>query len=471
MLGILKDTGLEVPKDSRTLLKTPRQIQTEDKCGGQYVYLGIECSVVKIIARNIKFLESSNSVDLLVNIDGVPLFKSSNTQLWPIICRFSDFDPFVVAVFCGVHKPNSVEDFLEDFLAEYTELQRKQITVNGHKIHVHIKAFVCDAPARAFLKCIKGHNGYDCCERCTIKGEYKNRRVVFLGDYPLRTDRDFSNGLYVNHQVGVSPLLNAGIRCVTGFPLDYMHLVCLGVVKRLLCFLKKGPPECRHSHREVGEISTLLVSLSGKLPSEFARQPRPLAELDRWKATELRQFLLYTGPVVLKKVLHRDVYKHFLCLTVAVSILLDSCEKKRSAYMDYAKQLLDYFVDKCKHIYTPLFLVYNVHNLKHLSDDSRHFQCSLNEISAFPFENYLQILKKLVRNAKNPISQVAKRLCEHERARSYRNKLSNKSWHFVSVKKRNGCFLLHNEDFAFVKEKREDGILLCDVIFQKNLES
>jgi len=470
LLGILKEEGLELPKDSRTLLKTPRQIHTEYKCGGQYVYFGIECSIVKILDGNSTFLESSNSVDLLVNIDGVPLFKSSNAQFWPIICRFSDFEPFIVALFYGKSKPNSVQDFLEDFLAEYTELLRSQLTVNGKRIHVRIKAFVCDAPARAFLKCIKGHTGYHCCERCTIRGEYKNKRVVLLGEYPLRTDQDFSNGLYVDHQVGVSPLSNVGIRCITGFPLDYMHLVCLGVVKRLLCFLKKGPPECRLSQRKVGEISTLLVSLSGKLPSEFARQPRPLAELDRWKATEFRQFLLYTGPVVLKKVLHRNVYEHFLCLTVAVSILLDSSERKRDAYMDYARQLLSYFVDKCKHIYTAQFVVYNVHSLKHLSDDSRHFQCSLNDISAFPFENYLQILKRFVRNAKNPISQVAKRLLEHERAGSHR-KMANKSWHFVSVKKRNGCFLLHNENFAFVKEKRDDGRLLCDIISQKRLES
>lgn len=88
----------------------------------------------------------------------------------------------------------------------------------------------------------------------------------------------------------------------------------------------------------------------------------------------------------------------------------------------------------------------------------------------FPFENYLQILKKLVKNAKNPISQVAKRLCEHESAEGPKNNVSNKRWQFVSENKRKGCFLLHNEDFAFVKEKR-DGVLLCDVISQENLES
>lgn len=74
-----------------------------------------------------------------------------------------------------------------------------------------IKAFVCDAPARAFLKNIKGHPGYDSCERCIIKGEYKDKRVVYIGDYPLRTDEDFANGPYVDHQVGVSPLLKIGM--------------------------------------------------------------------------------------------------------------------------------------------------------------------------------------------------------------------------------------------------------------------
>ena len=48
------------------------------------------------------------------------------------------------------------------------------------------------------------------------------------------------------------------------------------------------------------------------MPSEFSRQPRWLDELDRWKATEYRQFLLYAGPLVLRDLLHKEVYQYFL---------------------------------------------------------------------------------------------------------------------------------------------------------------
>ena len=99
LLGILREEGLEVPKDARTLCKTPRQIQTQDKCGGQYLYFGIASSVKTILNQYHNFLESTNSVRLMVNIDGINLFKSSTDQFWPIMCSFSDFDPFIVALF------------------------------------------------------------------------------------------------------------------------------------------------------------------------------------------------------------------------------------------------------------------------------------------------------------------------------------------------------------------------------------
>jgi hypothetical protein len=219
----------------------------------------------------------------------------------------------------------------------------------------------------------------------------------------------------------------------------------------------------------LSEISENLISLSGKLPSEFARQPRSLEELERWKATEFRQFLLYTGPVVLKKIVPKELYVHFLALTVGISILLDSDERKRTSYLEYARELLAYFVHQSKRVYSDIFVSYNVHNLLHIADDMEKFNCSLNEISAFPFENHLRSIKRLVRNAKNPISQVTKRMSEFDNFESRQvKKLAGSKFRSISCKKKDSCFLLFNEDFAFVKEKRDDGKLVCDIVRQRD---
>ena len=58
----------------------------------------------------------------------------------------------------------------------------------------------------------------------------------------MRTDEGFRDGEYMMgdhpHQLVESPLVTLGFPLVTGFPLDYMHLVLLGVQRRILCFLK-----------------------------------------------------------------------------------------------------------------------------------------------------------------------------------------------------------------------------------------
>jgi len=47
----------------------------------------------------------------------------------------------------------------------------------------------------------------------------------------------------------------------------------------------------------VADISECLYGFSEFMPVEFAQEPRALIHWQRWKATEFRQFLLYTGPV------------------------------------------------------------------------------------------------------------------------------------------------------------------------------
>ena len=84
---------------------------------------------------------------------------------------------------------------------------------------------ICDAPVRSPV-------GYSSCERCMIK-ESLNWRVVFNDDdvFRQRTNADFSQMKYDCHQKWKIQLLQIQFSCVSGFVLDYMHLVCLGVVK------------------------------------------------------------------------------------------------------------------------------------------------------------------------------------------------------------------------------------------------
>ena len=192
-----------------------------------------------------------------------------------------------------------------------------------------------------------------------------------------------------------------------------MHLVCLGVVRRMLHFLKGDI-----SGTNDGKISAGLMLLISsrleefKLPSEFVRQPRSLTHLDRWKATELRSFLLYTGIVALKGVIDVSVYKHFLSLCIAIRLLCESNACKRRESIDAASRLLDYYVNNAFLHYGLCFCTYNVHNLLHIVDDVTYYDSALDDISALEFENYLQKLKKLVHGKHNPLVQVCKRLEE-----------------------------------------------------------
>ena len=230
-------------------------------------------------------------------------------------------------------------------------------------------------------------------------------------DSLLRDDESFEQALYLDtHQIHHSILISKGIKRVTQFSLDYMHLVCLGVIKRLLLFWKEDPRQYRLSAAQLAVVSEKLKEYKGKMRSVFVRQPRGLDKVKRWKATEYRQFLLYTGYHVLEDVLSPESYSHFLFLSIAIRIFLENNGNIRRNVLDYARDLLRYFVSKYRDLYGSRFTVYNVHNIVHIWKDIDNFNFSLDEISSFPFENYLQVLKKFVRKSQNSLAQVHKRV-------------------------------------------------------------
>ena len=373
---------------------------------------------------------------------------------------------FPVAIFHGKSKPSSAHQFLADFVNEVDQLKTNGIQLGGKILQFNLKAIVCDAPARAFIKCTIGHTGYYACERCEIKGFSRNNRIVYdcCTQEDIRTSEKFNTLQYKKHQKELSPL-HSSIDCIHGFPLDYMHMVLLGVVKRMLVFLIKGDKVCKISNQQSIENSARLVGLRGQSPSNFDRQPRGLKDLCYWKATELRQFLLYLGPVVLKGIVSEKIYDHFLVLHVALSLLLKDEITEDVAVLDYAKNLLKYFSSASSSVYGSNFHVYNVHSLTHIADDVSYHKCSPNDLSAFKFENYMQGLKKMIRNGSNPVVQITKRLSEIP---DHKSKIN-----VTSPFKLNGkdCFFLSLDDEVCEIKKIKNDDFECEVIRKSSLES
>jgi hypothetical protein len=136
------------------VLQTPRNYEIKTSAsGGNYYHFRIETGLHTYL-QYYDILPTENRISLQFNIDGLPLFKSSNTELWPILCllKNSRSKPIIVGLYCGKKKPAELIDFLNDFIVELQRLLTYGIVFNGVRFTVLIDCFVCYAPARAFLK-------------------------------------------------------------------------------------------------------------------------------------------------------------------------------------------------------------------------------------------------------------------------------------------------------------------------------
>ncbi len=207
-------------KDSRSLLpKIAKSSEIKAIMSGQFYYFGLASSVAHHL-KDATFENGLETIQLQFNVDGLPLHKSRNTSVWPILCSVKNFKtaplnkPFMVGVFVGDAKPGDVHEYMHDFMRELIEVGARGVQINGVIFPAQVHSFVCDAPALAFLKCTKNHNGYYSCEKCNVKGEYIAGRVCFLKtNSEERTDNTFAMKRHVgHHRAGtVSPLVEAGV--------------------------------------------------------------------------------------------------------------------------------------------------------------------------------------------------------------------------------------------------------------------
>ncbi|ODM88758.1 hypothetical protein Ocin01_17924, partial [Orchesella cincta] len=353
----------DFPSDSRTVLAIQKVPEIVNLHPGEYVHFGLTELIQPCINSNIK------SLPLQINVDGLPLFKSSGKDLWPVLGQFVGIntEPFVIGAFCGRKKPTSVNDFLAPFVNEFNELKA---SLSKNNINLFIHSIVCDAPAKAYIKCIKGHTGYFGCDKCNVEGTHISNRMAFTNlDATRRDNESFRHRRDIEHHLADTVLENIlDLDMVECFPMDYMHLICLGVMRKLLNIWMKGKPgEHKISGQQINALSEKLISLSGETASEFARKPRS-------------QFVF-----------------------CAVNSYIVNFIRMHS--------LLKYFVEGFQTLYGSELVSYNVHGLIHLATDSQKLGV-LETFSAFKFENKLQQIKKYVRTPNKPLQQIVHRILE-----------------------------------------------------------
>ncbi|XP_036138283.1 uncharacterized protein LOC118644257 [Monomorium pharaonis] len=480
-------TNVTFPKDPRTLLQTPRSTDIIKMDNGQYCHFDIKNIVKKMITEIRTSGMNITILNLLINIDGMSISRSSNGCFWPILVSENVCGSvYVAGLYYGYTKPKNPNEFLKRFVADIKPLITTGIIDNGITVKVNLSALICDTPAKSFILSVKSHTGFFSCTKCTIRGEWHGR-VCFPEineNIPLRTDSEFANNKYMGEYQQKECILkeveNFGL--VSCVPFDYMHLICLGVMRKLISLWLKHQFPRRITFCE--RISQLLKNIRSTVPSEFNRRPRSLKDYKQWKATEFRTFLLYLGPVVLKDILDKNMYNNFLTLHVAISILINQVFCKEADYLDYAENLLKHFVRSFIKLYGKAHASHNIHNLLHLVADVRKFGI-LDNFSCFRFENYMSTIKKLLRKGDKPLQQFSRRLGEIENvnisAKTRGSELVLRNKHFdgplhqnFNIKgqyknlcnslftihcgdKRNNCCILENGDYIEV-----ENIIQCE---------
>lgn len=291
-----------LPKDSRTLLKTTvssKRVEVKNVNPGFYYHFGIANCIKKCypIERHI----NDDCLKLVFGIDGLPLSRSSGSSFWPILCYVRPYKEtvFPIGIYWGNKKPEDSNEFLVDFYEEMSYLIINGIifeTIDKKRIvkQVVLDTIVCDVPAKSYILKIKGHSGFFSCTRCETQGIYKCNRLCFPAiDEEKRTHESFISKMQEKHHLAnteMSILINLpNINIINVFCLDYMHLCCLGVTKKLLklwLFPKsKGPKNVRITSTKLNEINSNILNLKSCITSDFPRKPRSLDEVSNFKAT------------------------------------------------------------------------------------------------------------------------------------------------------------------------------------------
>ena len=160
-----------------------KTIQTQLNSGIECYCFGVKGQLVRYINMVTKAgKEVPSEIQLSLNIDGLPLFRSSRKSLWPIIGLISNITPsvvFLIVITCENGKPYNLE-VLDETIRELNSLMTNVLSIKGICFSILIYCVVCDAPARNPKTCTLLYLGYYYrCDKCTKKDHTLRVKLLF----------------------------------------------------------------------------------------------------------------------------------------------------------------------------------------------------------------------------------------------------------------------------------------------------
>lgn len=390
-----------------------------------------------------RFFSSSANIALSLSTDGVPLYKSSTMSLWPVYLVILNLPAAIRMkaqniILCGfwVGPTKPIMKLLLEPIASYLNLlSTLGTTIKVAKENVVIRAKlvmgIFDLPAKAAVLCCKQYNGEYGCQVCLHPGKrLSNNSRIYLPPcrYPERTHAQILTAAKLAQQknktvLGVNDLspLASVLDLVVSVPVDYMHCVLEGVTRWLMGAWFNS---CHHGSpfyigRSIDQIDNSLTKLTP--PQEVSRPPRSIKKhMKYWKASELRNWLLYYSLPLLLNTLPPLYWHHYALLVCAMHILLS--DVITHAQVDAAQQMLTDFCHLLPELYGHSSCTANAHLLCHLSKYVRLWG-PLWTHSAFGFESKNGHLKHLFHGKSDILHQLIFNINVHSTLQSVHSEL------------------------------------------------
>ena len=325
-------------------------------------------------------------------------------------------------IYCDKHDPNMLT-FLNPLVEKLNTLYDLGIQVPGtadeNVTTVRCMLFMAtaDLPARAALMNMKQFNGKFACHLCksegTAYGQYKIHRCW---PYEQNTEErmhhdqiDFATWATQKKPVmgvkghSVFAKIRYPFDLVRSFAIDWMHCVCLGVVKYIMRLQLSDGNKGMDFYVGASNARLSHNLLSIKPPDIVGRLPRALEDLKHWKATELKNWLLHYSVAVLRKTLDPIYFFHWTLLVNGIGILCSDSISNDD--LRNADAMLRDFVILMGILYGTTKCTMNVHLLQHLADYVSR-RGPLWAYSCFAFEGMNAFIKPLVHGTHHAMEQI-----------------------------------------------------------------